>query len=351
MSTQKELTPQHELTGGPLHDARGHLTEAGYATAERKTYRRDAIKAPWYRIKEWDYYGIFGEEFGLACVIADNSYMGLISATWLDFKKPAHTSQAAIPLLTRGRLKMPESADRGDVAASHKGVSLDFRHVPGGRRLLIDCPAFDGGPGGGKGLKGDLFLEQPEMDRMVIATPFCEDDRLYYYNQKINCMPATGEVTVAGTTYAFSPDTHMGVLDWGRGCWAYNNTWFWGSASGRVDGRPFGFNIGYGFGDTSAASENMVFVDGRAHKLDQVVFHIPEAGFTSGPWRFSSNDGRFEMDFEPVLDRHGHTDIGFLRSIEHQVFGKFSGTVVLDDGTQMKVENLFGFAEDVRTRW
>ena len=46
-----------------------------------------------------------------------------------------------------------------------------------------------------------------------------------------------------------------------------------------MNGKPFGFNIGYGFGDTSAASENMLFYDGTAHKLDDVTFHIPKDSY------------------------------------------------------------------------
>ena len=116
-------------------------------------------------------------------------------------------------------------------------------------------------------------------------------------------------------------------------------------------GRPFGFNIGYGFGDTSAASENMVFVDGRAHKLDQVTFHIPEGTYDGAPWTFTSNDGRFEMTFEPIIDRNGSVDLKILRSIQHQVFGRFSGQVALDDGSRLEVKDLLGFAEEVKNRW
>ncbi len=72
-------------------------------------------------------------------------------------------------------------------------------------------------------------------------------------------MTARGSVRFDGQEYVFDPATSFAVLDWGRGVWTYKNTWYWGSASGLVDGVPFGFNIGYGFGDTSAASENMLF--------------------------------------------------------------------------------------------
>jgi Domain of unknown function (DUF2804), N-terminal/Domain of unknown function (DUF2804), C-terminal len=338
---------QTELRPGPLHDAAGHLAQVGWARNECLQYRQGAVTAPWYRLKEWDYYCVMGEEYGVSFVIADNGYMGLLSVTWLDFKNQNTVADIRVLPFPRGCMGMPESADSGDIAVTYKGMTLDFRHVPGGRRLMLDCPSFDGG----KGLSGELQLAQPEMDRMVIATPFEHNPSAFYYNQKINCMPATGKVSVGTEQFDFSPNKQFGVLDWGRGVWAYDNQWYWGSASGLVDGRPFGFNIGYGFGDTSAASENMFFLEGHAHKLDKVTFHIPEDGYDTSPWRFSSNDGRFELTFEPVLDRIEDVNILVFKSIVHQVFGRFSGTVVLDNGEKLQITDLMGFAEDVRNRW
>ena len=145
------------------------------------------------------------------------------------------------------------------------------------------------------------------------------------------------------------------VLDWGRGVWTYKNTWYWGSASGQVDGVPFGWNIGYGFGDTRAASENVLFYNGKAHKLSQVVFHIPMKDDGTEdymkPWTFSSDDGRFEMDFVPVLDRKSKTTVAVIESDQHQVFGHFTGKAVLDDGTIIDVKDFFGFAEKVKNKW
>ena len=188
---------------------------------------------------------------------------------------------------------------------------------------------------------------------MVICTPFAKQGH-FYFNQKINCMRASGTVELGGTRYDFRPEDSFGLLDWGRGVWTYHNTWYWGSASGVVDGADFGFNIGYGFGDTSAASENMLFYRGRAHKLSQVTFNIPMKNGREdymAPWTFTSDDGRFEMDFTPILDRAACTDVKLIKSDQHQVFGRFSGAAVLDDGTVLRVRDLMGFAEKVENKW
>ena len=155
-------------------------------------------------------------------------------------------------------------------------------------------------------------------------------------------------------SFELDPACSFGTLDWGRGVWTYQNTWYWGSASGLVGGVPFGFNIGYGFGNTEKASENMLFFNGRAHKLSRILFQIPKKDGQEdylSSWTFLSDDKRFEMAFVPVLDRASKTDFKLLCSDRHQVFGRFSGRCTLDDGTVIVVRDLFGFAEKVRNKW
>lgn len=82
------------------------------------------------------------------------------------------------------------------------------------------------------------LLQAEDMDTMVIATPFAEDKHAFYYNQKVNCMPAEGIVSIGEYKIDFKFDSSFAVLDWGRGVWTYSNTWYWGSASGLADGVP-----------------------------------------------------------------------------------------------------------------
>lgn len=342
---------QRRLTPGPLLDDEGVLVEAGWSNAEVRTYDRNRVTASRLRIKEWDYYCVLSDggdgPFGLALTVADNGYMGLLGVSWLDLASGDETTENSLVPFPAGRLRLPASADHGDVVVDRGGIHIEYRNEGNARRLIVDHPRF----GGGRGLSGELLLAQPPMDRMAIATPFPRARKAFYYNQKINCLPAQGTITVGGRDHAFDPRTAFGVFDWGRGVWTYDNTWYWGSASGVHDGTPFGFNIGYGFGDTTAASENMLFHDGVAHKLDRVHFHLPRDTYDGAPWRFTSNDERFEMEFEPILDRAADVNALVIRSTQHQVFGRFSGIATLDDGTRLTVDGLLGFAEEVRNRW
>ena len=337
---------QHEITQkGALLGADGNLREPGWARSLLLDYRRADVKANKLRIKEWDYYIVTNDSFGIALTIADNSYMGLISASVLDFEKPWEQTVSVMTAFPMGKFKLPETSATGDTLYGDKRVQMAFRVLEGERRLSYRFERFLGEDA----LELELSLAQPPMDSMVIATPFSAP-RAFYYNQKINCMRASGEAVLGKRRFAFSPETSFGTLDWGRGVWTYDNTWYWGNGNGVVNGKPFGFNIGYGFGDTSAASENLLIYDGVAHKLSKVQFNIPEDSFLK-PWTFSSDDGRFEMDFVPILDRAARTNALIIESDQHQVFGRFSGKAVLDDGTALELHDFLGFAEKVRNRY
>ncbi|MBR4953633.1 MAG: DUF2804 domain-containing protein [Oscillospiraceae bacterium] len=344
---------QHEITTKkPLLDSFGNLSEPGYAKSLLPIYSRADIKANSLRIKEWDYYLITNGKYGLALTVADNGYMGLDSISFLNFEENWEITNSPIGIMTMGKKKLPEHSAHGDVFSSGKDYSISFKHEDGKRVLIAQMKKF--------GEEGSLYakveLTDEPAESMVIATPF-DKDKHFYYNQKINCMRAKGEVIYGynNRTYTFSPEDTFAVLDWGRGVWTYKNTWYWGSASGELDGVPFGWNIGYGFGNVSAATENMLFYNGKAHKLSEVVFNIPKNKKGKDdflrPWTFTSDDGRFEMEFTPVLDRASCTSLGVIESDQHQVFGRFTGKATLDDGTVLDVKDFFGFAEKVKNKW
>lgn len=336
---------------GRLLNDRGELNQKGYATELLLDYRRNDIHARPYRIKEWDYYLVSNEEYAVALTVADNSYMGLLSVSLLDFTKQWFKTASIIKPFTFGKLNLPSTSKKGDITYKDKRIQIEFLNDGSGNRTLIcKMKKFHNK----KDFVCDILLSNEPRDSMVIATPFSEDRKAFYYNQKINGMSADGKAIFDGREYIFNKKNSFGILDWGRGVWTYRNTWYWGSASGFVNGKCFGFNIGYGFGDTSAASENMVFYGGVAHKLDKVAFHIPknrEAYDYLKPWIFSSNDGRFEMEFTPILDRSDYTSIGLIASDQHQVFGRYSSEAKLDDGTVIEIRNFLGFAERVYNKW
>lgn len=336
---------------GPLLDREGRLAARGWSRSPLLAYERGAVRAPGLRVKEWDYYLVQGPGLAAAFTVADNSYMGLLSFSFLDLEEGWQKTESLILPLTRGRLGLPADSRGGDIAVRAKGLWVSVKVGEASRRIAASVPAFDGGGG----FEAELELYDEPADSMVIATPFPGRPRHFYYNRKIIGMRARGVLRYGDRYIELDPAVSFGLLDWGRGVWPYAGTWYWSAAMGLVGGRRFGWNLGYGFGDTSAATENALFLEGRAHKLEAVDFGIPldpEGREDYGrPWDVGSSDGRLEAVFLPRLDRASKTALGPLLSDQHQVFGTFTGRATLDGGEVLEFRDLPGFAEKVRNRW
>ena len=337
-----------ELTKGLLLNEQGDLNEAGFSLSLIKEYQRSQIHGLKWRIKEWDYYYIGNQDYGLCLTISDVSFLALISVTFLDFKNKLQPAKTILKPFTFGKVGLPSSSKEGDVSFKNKQIDISFVHEGDKRHLRVHLEKFLND----KALDADVILEETQNDTIVVATPFFKK-RHFYYNQKINLMKSEGFVKIGEDEYDLSKDTYA-LLDWGRGVWTYKNTWYWSSLNREYKGHRIGFNLGYGFGDTSTHSENIFYYDGKSFKLDDVKFEIPvdEKGNDDymSEWKFTSEKGDINLSFKPVLNRHDDTNVLIIRSKQNQVFGLFSGYFLID-GKKYEFENLMGFAEKVYNRW
>lgn len=345
--------------GELLNDA-GELAHVGFSKNMLLNYNRKSVKACSLKIKEWDYYLIYNANYALALTVADNSYMGLLSGSVIDFNMPnqkTKTFMTWFPLgklnkqaNTRQKINMPGSSVSGDVIFRNKHCDFRFMHDGKNRSLYCYIKNFYKK----EDLEANIFLTTEPKESIVVSTPFSENNKLFYYNQKTVGFKASGKVAVGDKEFTFKSTNSYGIFDWGRGVWPYKSTWFWGAACGKINDNLVAFNIGYGFGNNSE-TENAIFYNGVVHKLNDVTFNIStnEKGKENylQPWKFTSSDNRFEMNFVPLIDRHSDTNALVLRSNQHQVFGHFNGFLVLDDGTKIEVNNMLGFAEKVYNKW
>ncbi len=344
-------TVQQELKEpSPLLDAAGRLTRVGWSRQPLLDCNLENVRfyafrpLQRFRIKRWDYYGVTTPDHFFSFTLADLGYAGQVFAYVVDFgTRVVYEDTLTIPFASG--IVLPRNSTDGRSAYEGKNARLVFEAEAGGRRVLADWPGF-----AGRGLSAEIALELPaEHESMTIVIPIGR--KRFYYNRKVNCMPARGWVTFDGERMEITPDRCLGNLDWGRGVWEYRSFWVWASASGFLaDGRRLGLNLGFGFGDTSAATENGLILDGRIHKLARVDFAYDPTDFMK-PWRMASLDGRLDLEFVPFLERVAATHLLIIDSEVHQMFGRYHGTVRTDQGETVRLEGLVGFAEEHHARW
>ena len=343
---------QIELTQpGPLLDPLGHLEQIGWS--RQPLLECNLENAHFYalrglqrfRIKRWDYYAIFSPQRFFSATIADLGYAGNVFVYTLDFASGELHEEGLVVPFGNG-IVLPRNSSSGETAFTNQKAALQFQAGNGERRLFVDWPSYHAG----RGIKAELTLRYPpNHESMTITIPIGK--KRFYYNHKINCMPAKGYIQYGDLREELHPEQSLGSLDWGRGVWEYQSYWNWASASGFLpDGHTIGLNLGRGFGDLSHATENCVILDGCLHKLDQVTFDYHSSEYMQ-PWHFTENDGRLDLTFIPFKERIARTNLGLINSEVHQMFGRYSGRAVLEDGQKLELHDLIGFAEEHHARW
>lgn len=321
---------------GDLLKSDGTVNEAGYCYKPILNYDPTLIKAPKNRIKHWDYYMIANDYVAVAFTLSDQTYMQLHTIGLIDFAKPDSKTLRELRVVNRPKLNY--SSPNGDRSLDYAGKKLSISYKDNGDSVDIHAyaPNFFG-----KEFEANFSLYDYPRDEMVIVTPF-HKKKYFYYNRKINCISVSGDIMLGGEKIDFNEDS-FAVYDCGRGAWTMRNRWYWATASTMVEGKKFGLNFGYGFGDTSAATENILFFDGVAHKLNKVDIDIPKdakgkENYMGGIWHYCDDANRVNLDFEPITVRVDNVSAFGKFSRQNQTFGRFKGTVILDDGRRLKID-------------
>jgi hypothetical protein len=336
---------REQTTKTALLDGKGRILSPGYAKKMLYEYNRENIKAGPFSLKEWDFYQITTPEQVLQMTVGHVSYVANFSATLISLKTGERLSFSRMkPFPMRG-MGMPRDPEQPNtVQAEGKDFKIRFETTETERRLSIQAKDKKTGDVH----VGIVLDNDPDNEKMVIATPFHKKNQ-FYLNYKENYFGARGSVRFGETLFETGPE-NTALLDWGRGVWPFSHEWFWGNGSAFLNGGRFGFNIGWGFGDLSNATENMFFWNGRAYKLGALLVERDEADYMA-PWRFRDDTGCFDFTMTPAYDNFTQNKIAFIRTQCHQVFGKYNGTAILPDGQRIEVKELTAFCEHAENRW
>lgn len=330
----------------------GTLHEPGWCRRNLYEYNREAITAPKLRIKEWDFYQFSNERYLVQMVFANISIGSGACVTVIDMTTGKAKVSLKIAVGTVNRFRLPANGDQPynfRFKEKKKNYHFEIDVTETERRLI-----FKGKTLGGQKMNIDVKMAMmPGLESITIATPWQKPKpNRFFYTQKLNSMPVSGSMQIGEEKTDFSPEDTFGVLDWGRGVWPFKNLWYWGNGTTRLpDGKLFGFEITWGFGDESNATETCLFYDGKAHKIGAVDVVQNPKGRWKEPWVFKSDDGRFDLTMTPTYVNRAGLMTPFVGAVCYQVHGLWNGTATLDDGTVLEIKDMFAFCEQMRNRW
>jgi hypothetical protein len=336
MNARRELTQPVDLC---LPNGRLNPEAVGWS---RTPLHRCNLRGRFLRKKRWHYWCVTSPSIILAVTVANVDYAVIGQVYVLDPVTLRFAERSAVKPF--GRLRLPESP-AGDVEFRQGGLELLMHQSAGGMTLRLHAASLNERP-----FTAHIEVQQPpELDTLNVVVPW--NERTFQFTSKQVAMPAAGEIQWGHERFMIHDDDSFACLDFGRGIWPYRTRWNWGAFACHSGGHTLGVNLGGQWTDGTGATENGVTIDGRLHKIHEDVRFVFDAADVMLPWRIESQDSdAVRLNLSPFYDRHVHEDRGILKSIVHQMFGHFSGTIRVEEKI-FTIDQAVGWAEEHAARW
>lgn len=326
MTREPELTSPVDLClpGGRLNPAAVGWT--------RRPLHSAGLRG-WGRAKRWEYWGIVTPDHIVGLVASSLDYAGVHGLYVLERATGRETRKDVVVPLALGA-RFPARSGAGEVTARGGGLTIAIRQRPDGSTVRAAA----------EGVRLDVEVPLPPgHESLGVVVPWSA--RRFQYTVKDVGRPVRGTLELRGRTYEVGGPEAFAVLDHGRGKWPYAVTWNW--AAGAAPGRAV--QLGGRWTDGTGATENALFVDGRLHKIGEELRWTYDRADWLRPWRIEGE--RVDVRFRPFHEKASRTNLGVVANETHQCFGRFSGRATADDGTELDLDGLVGWAEEARNRW
>jgi hypothetical protein len=295
--------------------------------------------------KRWDYWAILAGDLVVSCVYADVDHLGLSDVWWADLGTQ-RAGGNGIVTLGNDDFDLPERPGTAPLLIDRDGFALDIVDDDG-TRIHGAWTEHDGTPG-----RLDVRVALPAgHESLNVVIPW--SDELFNYTSKHQARPATGSLVVGDQHWSIggSIGDAWGVLDVGRGRWPAEITWNWGGGAGRCADHIVGLQFGGKWTAGSGFTENGMIVDGRLTKLGEEFDWFYDWDEPMKPWRVVDPGGQLDVTLAPRYDKHTRLPGRDKGSETHQVFGTWSGRIRTDDGLELELDGIQGFAEEARQEW
>lgn len=304
----------------------------------------------WARLKEWQAFQ-FGDDrvfFNVALFNAKTLALAQVKAYDRRAKRKHLFERKLAPWALRAPTQVLDSRMAW---TGRDGASIRFHtHMDAGRiEVELELPGSRDCPP----IEGAVTAWTADAEPQVVSIPFAPSTGAPTRGMVSHkgCFGLSGAIELDGERFEFTRERAFLLMDDHKGYYPYVMRWDWVTGGG-VDerGRKIGFNLTRNASlDPARYNENCVWVDGKLHllppiELQRMAERSPEV------WTVRDAEGKVAVDFEIELDGYVRVNALIAESRYRGPFGSVRGTLELSDGERIRVDGMFGMAEDFHLR-
>jgi hypothetical protein len=340
-------THELELTGPvDLCTPDGSVLNPAARGWSRRPLHRANLDGRFGSNKRWDYWAILAGDLVVSTLYSDVDRFGLADVYWADLVTGEAGGHAVI--VPADAVSLPERPGTAPLLIDRDGLDLRLTDDERGTHIAARWREDDGRAG-----TLDLVVARPPgHESLNVVIPWSEE--LFNFTSKHQARPATGTLRVGDREWTIGAPGGAGawgVLDVGRGRWPAEIRWNWGGGAGHAAGHLVGIQIGGKWTEQTGFTENGIIVDGRLSKIGNELEWTYDWDRPLDPWHVRDPGGQIDIVLTPRFDKHSEQQGRERGSETHQVFGTWSGRLRTDDGLELELDGLQGFAEEARQRW
>jgi len=318
----------------------------------RHPLHRCNLSGHWPHKKRWNCWTVFTDRTLFSATVADVDYATVAFIYLVDLRRGSVVEKRTVLPFGIGAPPLPEHVE-ASLSLRTRQVSVSMIHEDDHASLLVAWENF---------LDGDrlsaAFQVQYPAGHESLGVAAASSRRRFAYTCRNNGLPAQGRIRIGYRELSFDIGTALAMSDFGRGIWPYRAAWNHAAACGRTvqpDGgekvpqHVLAFDLGGKWTDGTGVTENAVWIDGRLSRVpEELTWEINN----DARWRIHAPVSRaIDLHLVPSAKRTVRIGHGLPHYDVHQVFGHFSGTLLLNDGEPIEVRDLFGWASRHRALW
>ncbi len=300
------------------------------------TKRRGGGFASFFFGRFWVKYWIVSDQYALCLTVEQKGMLRSASVTLLD-AVGGRTGERAWRRIAPGGQRAFSSTERISVRSRNSAVTFQqdgwaLRVFGCAERWAEEQP-----------LLFDLRLTGLPGVVAAFQTPFPGHARWFAHRGVTGVLRAEGRAEMGGEEYLFAPAHSLGLAEEGTGVFRGWPPMDRAAAAGWIDGAPAALLL------DGASQGNVLMMGGRTWKLGPVAWGDPGAVSpdpamqSASPRQFIGTDGRVTLTFDPLAEQRGTRRRLFRRGAEiAKVFGRFSGSIRLDNGRTVTLRRLSG---------